>query len=299
MKNILNYQPETFAHLCHSTDAGQPEDCQVIQGSLPAGGELPLTRMNNCLLLVCTSGEIRATLNDTPHDVSARNLLVCLPDTLLHLEGVVGSTFIAVIATPDYLGRHYNYWQHILPLLRSVEGRNVIPISDAELSKFSQMYACISECRSVGKPSGWTGESLTSGVKMLICALFAKVKSVAAEYEETLRFRDYPNRAAEYFSRFMKLLSLHYKQERRVDYYADRLCVTPKYLAAVIKGVSGKTPGKWIDEAVMREVNFLLKNTNTPIKEIAYQLNFANVSFFGKFFKRYSGMSPQRYRMAA
>ena len=64
----------------------------------------------------------------------------------------------------------------------------------------------------------------------------------------------------------------------------------------MVKKVSGKTPSRWVDEVVMEEIDYLLKNSTISIKEIAYQMNFANISFFGKFVKRYTGVSPHRYR---
>lgn len=101
----------------------------------------------------------------------------------------------------------------------------------------------------------------------------------------------------EYFCRFMQVLSQSYKAERRVEFYASKLCITPKYLSALIKEVSGKRPSEWIEELVMLEAKSLLRYSKITIQEIAYQLNFPNSSFFGKYFKRYTGLSPKNYRM--
>lgn len=96
--------------------------------------------------------------------------------------------------------------------------------------------------------------------------------------------------------RFFRLLSLHHAQERSVTFYASKLCVTPKYLSTVVKKVSGKTPYVWIKEETIKEMEYRLCHTQSSIKEIAYELNFPNCSFFGKFFKAEKGMSPLLYR---
>lgn len=72
--------------------------------------------------------------------------------------------------------------------------------------------------------------------------------------------------------------------------------LTPKHLSGVVKEVSGKTVGEWIDELVILEAKALLNSSSMNIQEIADRLNFANQSFFGKYFKHYTGMSPKEYR---
>ena len=98
------------------------------------------------------------------------------------------------------------------------------------------------------------------------------------------------------FERFYESLVESYQSERSVKFYADQLCLTPKHLSGVVKEVSGKTVGEWIDELVILEAKALLNSSSMNIQEIADRLNFSNQSFFGKYVKSYLGMSPARYR---
>ena len=98
------------------------------------------------------------------------------------------------------------------------------------------------------------------------------------------------------YARFMDLLFVHHRWERSVAFYASKMCITSKYLTAVVKAVSGKTPTKWIQEETIKEIERMLCHTRMPIKEIVYRLNFPNASFFGKYFKQYVGVSPKEYR---
>ena len=95
---------------------------------------------------------------------------------------------------------------------------------------------------------------------------------------------------------FLELVQKHHREERSVEFYADKLCLTPKYLSTVIRQTSGKTAGEWIDEHVVLEAKALLKSTKMTIQQISEELNFPSQSFFGKHFKRLSGMSPKEYR---
>ena len=97
-------------------------------------------------------------------------------------------------------------------------------------------------------------------------------------------------------SKFAELVAIHYRRERGVRFYAEKLCVTPKYLGQIVKRLSGKNPLSMISEYVILEAKVLLKMRGTSIKQVSTELNFPNQSFFTKYFRKYSGMTPQEYR---
>jgi len=95
---------------------------------------------------------------------------------------------------------------------------------------------------------------------------------------------------------FLQLVRDHHTSERNMSFYADKLCLSPKYLSKVVKDVSGQSGPQWIDSFVVLEAKNMLKHSNMPIKEIVYRLNFQNSSVFYKFFKAHTGMTPSEYR---
>ena len=103
-------------------------------------------------------------------------------------------------------------------------------------------------------------------------------------------------RAESIFTEFIKLVEQNFREERRVSWYAEQLCITPKYLSETIKVISKRTPNEWIDNYVILEMRVLLKNSTLSIKEIAQTMHFPNQSFLGKYFKEHVGMSPSEYR---
>ena len=98
--------------------------------------------------------------------------------------------------------------------------------------------------------------------------------------------------------RFMELVQKHYHSQRIIGFYADKLCITPKYLSKVVKENTGRSAGEWIENHVILEARAMLQSSDMTIQQIAAELNFPNQSFFGKYFKRVTGMSPKRYRQA-
>ena len=113
--------------------------------------------------------------------------------------------------------------------------------------------------------------------------------------EEESRSKYSHTRQEEIFQRFIGEVEKHYRKERSVKFYADLLCISPKYLSTVIYKISQQLAGEWIDAYVILEAKTLLKSGRLTIQQISEQLNFSNQSFFGKFFKRCAGMSPKEY----
>lgn len=103
------------------------------------------------------------------------------------------------------------------------------------------------------------------------------------------------NRKEQIFHDFLTLLEQHFTQERSIRFYADRMCLTAKYLSTTIKEVSGKHGMQWIDEYVSLEAKALLKSGKWSVKQVSDQLNFPSQSMFGRFFKKMTGYSPKQY----
>lgn len=104
------------------------------------------------------------------------------------------------------------------------------------------------------------------------------------------------SRGKELFNTFIRLVNCNARHERKLDFYASKMCITPRYLSSVIKQASGITAKEWIDRAVATNAKVMLRYSSKQVAEIAYALNFPNVSFFCKFFKHSTGMTPQEYR---
>ncbi|MBQ3881107.1 MAG: AraC family transcriptional regulator [Bacteroidales bacterium] len=98
------------------------------------------------------------------------------------------------------------------------------------------------------------------------------------------------------FERFLALLKDNCTLHRNVEFYAEQLQMTPKYMSTVVKQVSGRSAGKWIDDNVILRAKAMLAQGNKNIKTICDQMGFPSLSFFGRYFKRVTGMSPRDYR---
>lgn len=103
-------------------------------------------------------------------------------------------------------------------------------------------------------------------------------------------------RVRELFNRFMMLLERDYKISRDVNYYAEKMNISSKYLTNIVNQVTGHTPKTIIDQYVILQLKMHLKRTTQSIKEMAWEFHFADVSFFCRYFKKHTGLTPQQIR---
>lgn len=104
------------------------------------------------------------------------------------------------------------------------------------------------------------------------------------------------NRREQIFRDFLTLLEKYYTEERSISFYANQMCLTPKYLSTIIKEVSGKHGMQWIDDYVCLEAKALLRDGSLSVKQVSDQLHFPSQSMFGRFFKKMTGYSPKQYK---
>ena len=163
----------------------------------------------------------------------------------------------------------------------------LLPLKEEEAFVVDQFFQTIWQTL---QTKGWQREV----IRHLVFGLFHYLSCLLKEqmlYEEKHQSRQ------EYiFNQFIQLVNQYANRERNVSFYADKLCLTPRYLNSLIRQASSRTVMDWINEAVIIEAKVLLKYSDKLIYQIADELNFPNTSFFCKFFKRMTGMTPLAYQ---
>jgi AraC-like DNA-binding protein len=99
------------------------------------------------------------------------------------------------------------------------------------------------------------------------------------------------------FDRFIYLVNQHVAREHQIGFYAAKMCLTERYLGTIIRQASGVTAKEWIDRALVTRIKVELKHSDKTIAQISDDLLFPNPSFFSKYFKRLTGMTPLEFKM--
>jgi AraC-like DNA-binding protein len=97
------------------------------------------------------------------------------------------------------------------------------------------------------------------------------------------------------FDRFIQLVNQHCREQHQIAYYADRMCLSERYLGTVVRQTSGTTAKEWIDRALITQAKVRLHHSDKSVIQISEELNFPNPAFFSKYFKRLTGMTPKQF----
>ena len=222
------------------------------------------------------------------YNVESNSLVITLPNQIIQLFEVspdFSGAFIAV--SRNFVDNMFPKFKELLPIFLYLQNNPCARIDECDLD-------CILEYHTfLWKKVKMNDNIYRKGVAQgILQAMFYDVCNIFRMHMDVVK----KSRKEELFELFIESVYEHYKKERTVSFYAGKLYVTPKYLSSLVKAVSGKTAGEWIAEVVILESKVLLKSSSKSIQEISVELNFANQSFFGKYFKQHTGMSPYAYK---
>ena len=249
-------------------------------------------QMEVYVIVLLLEGKATVDLNGTAHILHRNDLLVCSPNIIIeNMLTSIDFKCSCVCISPAYMQRIAPMSQNAWDVKILFEKKPIYTLEPDEVIVFCQYYNLL--CSKIHLPS----PVQTKVIDTLMLAFLYDMQYVLNRMLST------PTRpftsGEQLFRQFIELLENSYPKSRRVDYYAEKLHVTPKYLCTVCKNSSGRTPSKLIDIYVLKDIEYLLKHTMKNVKEIAYQLDFPNLSFFGKYVKQHCGMSPKAYREQA
>lgn len=131
-------------------------------------------------------------------------------------------------------------------------------------------------------------------VSSLVAAMMHHYDGIYRQHVDLLKASQ--SRKQTIFDRFIYLVNQHATREHQISFYADKMCLTERYLGTVIRQASGTTAKEWIDRALVEHIKIELKHTDKPIVQISEEMDFPNPSFFSKYFKRLTGQTPLEYK---
>ena len=244
------------------------------------------------LMIFCAKGKIQLDINNKSYTAEQGDFIICPPNTIID----------NVMISPDMenktIGLSYNAIQRSLHISKNmwnmilyVAKNPVIHLDEDRQILIRQYYELIAaKLHQAQHP--YYKETMQSIFQTMFYELCSIIHPHIAEETAEMGLRQ----GDLLFKRFLRLLAQSDGRERSVSKFAEELCVTPKYLSTVTKATSGKTALQWIHEHVTEAISRQLRYSDKSIKEIADELNFPNLSFFGKFVRTHLGMSPTEYR---
>ncbi|MDR0710775.1 MAG: helix-turn-helix domain-containing protein [Prevotellaceae bacterium] len=248
------------------------------------------TKMNVTIVALGISGTVEAGVNLKRHTISAPCLAIILPGQILQYNSASKDfSALFVVMSKQFIDSLQLNVQESLPIFFYLKDNPFTALTPNE-SELLLTYYSLLRTTIRAESNAYTKEL----VRSLVRAFFYGVAMIFQHHEPATRAQKF--RKEVILEQFTQLLSDHCKENRSVSFYADKLCLTSKHLSSTIKEVSQKTAGEWIDEYVILEAKVMLKSSGMSIQQISDALSFSNQSFFGRYFKQHTGISPSEYR---
>lgn len=244
-------------------------------------------RIKATLFALCSEGELDAMINVTEYHIKKNDLICLAPNSIIQFHSMTEKMRIYFIGFSSGFIEKVSFAKSFLDFLPYVIDNPVssLPENAAEVCKdyFALLYkACVG--------------NLIKEKDQVRCILESMLNCISSLYSSNFDQSRFVSRSENIYRQLLRLVMKHYEENRQVSFYARLLNITPQHLSSVVKQVAGKTVSDVIADIVIMDMKAKLKSTDMSIQEISNSLNFPNVSFFGKYFKRYVGMAPNEYR---
>ncbi len=257
-------------------------------------------RFDGLIIFFLSKGHFQIDFNLNTYEVKEHSLLVATPGNIIRLPKLdytamtdIEMTFI--LMSNDYYSNLHLDFNKVFQDSLAILANPCVTLNDRQLEIATAYYSLL---RAIITSEVKDKRQVIGG---LINSLTYLTDDIWTEQVDAAKARNQPGNSASHrskqlFDSFIALVTEYHSSERGMQFYADKLCLTPKYLSKVVKDASGKSGPEWIDSYVILEAKNLLRYSGLSIKEVVFQLNFHNQSVFNKFFKSHTGMTPSEYR---
>lgn len=239
---------------------------------------------------LCLDGRMRVRVNLNEYELHRNTLQIVSPGSITERIEISNDYRSIIIALAnDYIITEENSEGAII-VRKFLARQSHLELTDAQTAEILSIYHVLRD--KLRQPDFRFKHEILKGYQQVLYSEFCQLMAPLVEVQDAQQ----GPRKKQIFDRFMEELRKHYTMERSIGFYADRLCLTPKYLSQVVYAVSGRHAGEWIRDYVILEAKALLKSRQYTIQQVSDMLNFANQSFFGVYFKKAVGCSPTVYK---
>ena len=273
---------------------GYSDNDIVIIDSIQKFAEVGAAHVSMSAIVICVNGKVQGQMNGTLIELCKNQVAVIPPNVIItdlmispdfNLKGM----FLTNTILRSFLREKMNVWNEMMYIHRM----HVMTLkNDDELLFYTHFYEMLRLCIDSHTDNPYRTDVIQSLLRSAILGLCGAMRQLLPA--------EVPGRemgsAGGHFQRFLDLLHSGGVKRHKVEWYANELCISPKYLSAICKKSSGKTANEWITEHVMEDIRYYLKQTDFSIKQICDQLGFPNTSFFGKYVKEHFGCTPTQLR---
>lgn len=251
--------------------------------------EMPFILDDGVVVFVCLAGEGKIMADMQTICFCRGSFVILLPYSVIQVADISEEARITLIATGMGFLEKLAMSHPVENYAEKIREMPCIQLSEQQLVDVRDIYLFVERLyREANGP-------LTSEIQNTLMTLLSlEIVTLFSENQPAGKPR--LSRQEQVFRNFTISLAKNVRAQRTVEFYAAEAFLTPKYFSTLIKKRSGKLPMEWITERTILLIKFLLENSNKSIQEISNELNFPNQSFFTRYFKHHTGMTPTAFR---
>lgn len=251
------------------------------------------SRMDAFAAIFCVSGKAEVQINLKKYVLKSGTLALHVPENIIQINSCENLIVYPFIISSEFIQKIHFETKDLMNLYMAAKTSPVLDLQYKDIHILEKYYYLM---ESILQSETTYKDRMTIGVTSSF--LYKIYDILIKKLKEKEYTRKIPERCEIVFEDFIKELNLFNGTKHSLSFFAQRLNLTPNYLSCRVKEYSGRTATEWIEESVILEAKTMLKHTNLTIQEIAYKLNFPTQTFFGKYFKRITGILPKQYRMS-
>ncbi|MCM1150423.1 MAG: helix-turn-helix domain-containing protein [Alistipes sp.] len=248
---------------------------------------------NSCALLHCISGSAEATINQHRATLRRHALVFLLPGSMLMLTDRSADFRVNYCAFSKEMFSEAAF--RLEPAFFHTLREHPISMIPDEEVEWAGIWFRMVQYTYDDRENVYRNAIIRNRLQNILLECYDKFRRFSSRRAVV---SDKVSRQAELFHRFVELVHEYYMKEREVAFYADRLCISSRYLSTIVRSVAHSSVKEFIDRSVVLEIKMLLQSSDLSVQEIAYRLHFPDQSYLGRYFKHHTGLSPTEFRNA-
>ena len=241
------------------------------------------------IFLLCVRGSCKISIHLTQYEMNAGSLATILPKMYFQILDQTTDCRFMYVGFPQQTMESSDLFAQTIEYTPFILDRPVLRLAPEVSRIFEEGFMLVIKANRLKQ------EMFNEKQRKLLYAQLLMAAYNTGSANTPGKTQHY-SRSQEIVKELVRLLIQYYNKEREAAFYADKLHLSPRHLSTTVKKVTNKTLTELISSFIIRDAQAKLRSTEMTIQEIAYSLNFSDISFFGKYFKRYTGMSPKQYR---
>lgn len=247
-------------------------------------------KLQTCIFAYIVKGNVTATINLWDYNLKANDFVVIVPGTFIQIKELSNDLKISFVGFSSSFLKNVNFWKSMTPIMLSIFTKPIFHLTNEFGDLLSDTMSLLTRASQM-KGNIITPQVAQATMEIIIDMLIQGIKSEMATSGKSSNTRE-----QQILSEFLQLAFENYREEHKISFYAHEVNLTLSHFCSVINKATGMTPQEIIMNMIIMDAKTQLKSTHTPVASIAASLGFPTATTFTRYFRTYTGCTPQEYR---